>query len=84
MSEVKEQSKAIAKSIMQKIQTYGFWCMIVFGLGVWGGIVYVNSSQAATVTTCIKLGGFVFGGKVYDIAERPGQTPTPQAIAPVK
>jgi hypothetical protein len=67
---LKEDTKRMVHAIMNKIQVYGFWCMIIFILGIWAGIAYTNKTKSNENANSIKLGGFIHNNKVYEIKER--------------
>jgi hypothetical protein len=74
---VEENTKTLVKDIVQKVQVYGFWCILLIGIGVWGGITYCNNTRDKDTKKSIQLGGFIFknitSGKdeVFDIRKRP-------------
>lgn len=69
-SEIKEETKKVANSIINKFQVYGFWCILILGIGVLGGIKYCNITRAGNINDSIKLGNFLHEGKVYEVKER--------------
>jgi hypothetical protein len=74
---VEENTKILVKDIVQKLQVYGFWCLLVFGVGVWCGVNYCNHTTDKDKHKSILLGGFIFknitSGKdeVFDVRKRP-------------
>ena len=67
---MKEFNQDMMKKFTTTAAIYGFWAGLCIGVGAWAGISYSTHSQATSVAQSIKLGGFVFDTKVYDITER--------------
>lgn len=73
LEQIETSTKKFANGIIQKVQVYGFWCLLILSLGIFMGMSYNNKTKAGDIATSIKLGGFVHDGKVYDIKIRPIQ-----------
>lgn len=59
--------------IRHKLQIFGFWTIILFGVGCFAGMTYYNKTKANDMAEAIKIGGFIYDSKVYDIKLRPVQ-----------
>lgn len=68
--EIKEDAKKIATVIINKLQVYGFWCLIVTAIGFYGGIKHCNNTRATATADSIKQGTFIYDGAVYEVKKR--------------
>ena len=68
--ELKEDAKKVASIVINKIQAYGFWCLLIAGIGFWGGVKYCNYTKKDATSETIQLKCFIYNGKVYEIKER--------------
>lgn len=70
VDKIESKAKRIIVEIFREIQMYGFWCIILISIGIFIGISYYNKTKANDTALSIKLGGFVYDNKVYDIKIR--------------
>lgn len=68
--ELKDKTKPIVKSIINKIQVYGFWFLLAVGIGAWCGIEYESKQNTKAINQAVKVGGFTVGNDVYDMKKR--------------
>jgi len=68
--EIKEDAKKIAATVINKLQVYGFWCLLVLGVGFWGGVKHCNNTRADATKQSIMQGTFIYDGAVYEVKKR--------------
>jgi hypothetical protein len=61
---------------IHKIQSYGFWAIILLGAGVALGILYADRESVKNINSQILVGSFLHKGIVYDLAPRAIQNAT--------
>lgn len=66
----KDETKHVIRNIINSIQVYGFWCVIVLMIGFYFGIVYCNKTRSNDISNSIKLKAFIYDMKVYEVKER--------------
>jgi hypothetical protein len=59
---------------VHKVQSYGFWALILLGSGIAVGILYADRESVKNINAQILVGSFLHKGVVYDV--------TPRAIQP--
>jgi hypothetical protein len=55
---------------IHKAQSYGFWALILLGIGIGMGITYADRESTKNTSNHILTGSFIFSGVVYDITQR--------------
>lgn len=76
--EIKERIRSKATTVWNKIQTFGFWVLLIVAFGGYVGIQFSQKLLADRVKEAIILGSFMqkqmVGGKevtkIYEIKER--------------
>jgi hypothetical protein len=56
--------------IVHRIQSMGFWILIIVVSGFYLGTIHSTRSVGTMLDNSITLGGFIHKGKVFDIKER--------------
>lgn len=69
-SKVEEGAKKITNGIIQKLQVYGFWTILLIGIGFFLGVQYCNKTRSEDISNAIKLQGFLYKSEPYNISKR--------------
>jgi hypothetical protein len=69
-NKIETGTKLVMGEILQKLQIYGFWSVVLIGIGILIGLSYYNKTRSYDIANTIKIGGFIYDGKVYDIKIR--------------
>ena len=67
---IEANAKSFIMESIQKFQVYGFWCILMIGIGIWCGITYCNKTRSNDMEKSIQLGGLIYKDVVYDIHKR--------------
>jgi glutamine synthetase type III len=68
--EIKENTKKVVGTVLNKLQVYGFWCLLVLFVGFGCGVKYCNWSRANATKDSILQGTFIYDGAVYEVKKR--------------
>lgn len=63
-------AKKVMNEVLQKLQIYGFWCLLLIGIGFGLGIWYCNWTTNKDMDKALKLNGFVYKDKPYNITPK--------------
>ena len=69
-NDLTHKAEKLKGEILKTIQAYGFWCVVLVGIGVYGGITFCNRVMIQDTKRSILVGAFVFENVVYDITKR--------------
>jgi hypothetical protein len=60
-------AKKVMSEILNKLQVYGFWCMILIAIGFGLGVKYADRQQEKDMKKALQLNGFVYKDTPYNI-----------------
>jgi hypothetical protein len=63
-------AKKVMNGVLQKLQVYGFWCLLLIGIGFAFGVKYADIQTAKDMNKALKLNGFVYNDKPYNITPK--------------
>jgi hypothetical protein len=63
-------AKKVMNGVLQKVQVYGFWCLLLIGIGFAGGIKYADYQTSKDMKKAIKLNGFVYNDIPYTMTPK--------------
>ena len=64
--EVKKDAKEFWKQVWHTCQRYGFWALLIAGIGAYGGAWYCRGEVEKETYKACKLGNFMVKQKVVD------------------
>jgi hypothetical protein len=62
--------KSIMNGVLQKLQVYGFWCLLLMGIGFGLGVWYSDYVTNKDMGKALKLNGFVYKDIAYSITPK--------------
>jgi hypothetical protein len=63
-------AKKVLNEVLQKLQVYGFWCLLLIGIGFALGVKYSDIVTSKDMNKALKLNGFVYNDKPYNITPK--------------
>ena len=78
-SNTKRLARTTLVMFVHKVQSYGFWVLVITGLGIFLGLKYATYELVEKLDVATKTGNFYYRGTVYDLKKRDIQ-PAPDDI----